>query len=223
VDQMLSKQLSGLFADYQSSLNLHGVNGFGPLTAGNYADYLLGTYLQPSATRYLDVLSEGDREAYLEKNSFIRWESGAATFTWQDYLTHVGVRKKTLPAFDAFDLSAAENNLFGSGTTEARHFTEFSAARTTSGNSSLDADIPVLRDLMNPMFFIGQRNPQRAKHWWIRLGTKDSDTALTVSSNLAASLADLGDDVDHVMYWDEGHGANTDAGEFITWVQRISG
>jgi hypothetical protein len=42
------------------------------------------------------------------------------TFTWADYLTHVGARKKSVPAFDAFDLSAGENNEFGSATTANR-------------------------------------------------------------------------------------------------------
>jgi acetyl esterase/lipase len=222
VDQALSQQLRNLFADYQASLKLDGLHGFGPLTADNYPKYLLETYLWPSATRYLLALSEADRAAYLEQNAAIRWESGAARFTWQDYLIHVGNRKKTLPAFDAFDLSAGENNLFGTGRTEARHFTEFSATRSTWAGNQIEADIPALRDMMNPMHFATQPNPQRSKHWWIRLGTNDSDTSLTVSSNLAASLAGLGDEVNHLLYWDEGHGANTDAADFITWIETIT-
>ncbi len=223
VDQALSQELRGLFVDYQRSLKLNGLNEFGSLTAENYADYLLKTYLQPSATRYLAALSDTDRATYLRDNPTIRWKSGAATFSWQDFLTHVGNRKKSLPAFDAFDLSTGENNLFGTGTTKARHFTDYSAAHSTSGANRLDADIADLLVLMNPMHFIAERNPQRAKHWWIRLGAKDSDTSLTVSSNLAASLAGLGDDVNHLMYWDEGHGANTDAADFLGWVKKISG
>ncbi|MFW0785837.1 subtype B tannase [Gordonia sp. CPCC 206044] len=222
VDQAVSGQMRDLFVGYQASLELKGRNGFGALTPQNYADYLLETYLQPSAARYLSALSDADREAYLEQNTFITWRGDRAQFTWQDFLTHVGARKKTLPAFDAFDLSTGENNLFGTGTTKARHFTDFSAAHTTTGDRNLDADIPGLRHLMNPMYFIAQQNPQRAKHWWIRLGTKDSDTSLTVSSNLAASLAALGDDVNHIMYWDEGHGANTDAADFVEWIGKVT-
>ncbi|MDX3757326.1 hypothetical protein ACWDBO_22810 [Streptomyces mirabilis] len=50
---------------------------------------------------------------------------------------------------------------------------------------------------MNPMHHLVDRgNENRSKHWWIRLGTKDSDTALTVASNLADRVKNLGDDVD---------------------------
>ncbi|MGV9709894.1 subtype B tannase [Gordonia sp. NPDC003424] len=221
-NQTLSGQLRDQFAAYMPTLKLKGVNDFGDLRADNYSDYLVQNYLQPSATRYLAGLSDADRNAYLQANPFITWDSGTATFTWQGYLTHVGARKKTLPAFDAFDLSAGENNLFGHGTTKARHFTEFSAKRATTGNTSLDADIPRLLDQMNPMYFLAQGNPDRSKHWWIRLGTKDTDTALTVSANIAAAAAGLGDQVNYSMYWDQGHGSNTDAADFITWVGSIT-
>ncbi|MFE9686676.1 subtype B tannase [Streptomyces sp. NPDC006285] len=225
VDQAVSKELQSQFAEYQASLKLKGLKGFGPLTARNYDEYLLETYLQPSATKYLAALSDSDRAAYLAENTFITWSDGKAIFTWDDYLTHVGPRKKSAPAFDAFDLSAGENNEFGTGTTKARHFTTYSLRNDTTGLTAkrLDGDLPELLRLMNPMHFIAQHNPRRAKHWWIRLGTSDSDTSLTVSANLAAALNDVGDHVDHEYYWDQGHATNTDPGDFITWVAKITG
>ncbi|MFF7883619.1 subtype B tannase [Streptomyces sp. NPDC020794] len=225
VDQTVSKALRAQFAEYQASLRLRGLNGFGPLTARNYDDYLVETYLQPSATKYLAALSEADRATYLAANTFITWSGGRATFTWADFLTHVGARKKTTPAFDAFDLSAGENNEFGVGTTEARHFTAYGAKNDTAGLSTkrVASDIPEKLDLMNPMHHIGEENPGRSRHWWIRLGTKDSDTSLTVSANLAAALDNLGDDVNHLYYWDEGHGSNVDPGDFLTWIAKVTG
>ncbi|QIY77118.1 subtype B tannase [Streptomyces sp. RLB1-33] len=225
VDQTVSRALRAQFAEYQASLRLRGLNGFGPLTARNYDDYLVETYLQPSATKYLAALSEADRATYLAANTFITWSGGRATFTWADFLTHVGARKKTTPAFDAFDLSAGENNEFGAGTTEARHFTAYGAKNDTTGLATkrVASDIPEKLDLMNPMHHIGEENPGRSRHWWIRLGTKDSDTSLTVSANLAAALDNLGDDVNHLYYWDEGHGSNVDPGDFLTWVAKVSG
>lgn len=226
VDQTVSKQLRAQFAEYQAGLKLRGRDGFGPLTARNYDDYLLKQYLQPSATTYLKSLSDSARTDYLAANPFLTWDGEQATFTWAGFLAHVGARKKTVPAFDAFDLSAGENNEFGAGTTEARHFTAYSLKHDTSGTTAkrLAADIPEQLRLMNPMhFLVGKANPQRARHWWIRLGTKDSDTSLTVSANLAAALAGLGDDVDHRYYWDQGHGANTDPGDFIAWIAKVCG
>ncbi|MFG3202750.1 subtype B tannase [Streptomyces sp. NPDC048192] len=226
VDQTVSKELRAQFAEYQAALRLRGLNGFGPLTARNYDAYLLEQYLQPSATRYLAALSDSDRAAYLAKNTFITWKNGRASFAWDDYLTHVGARKKTTPAFDAFDLSAGENNEFGAGTTESRHFTAYSAENDTTGLSTrrIAADIPEKLRLMNPMYHLVEKvNGRRSKHWWIRLGASDTDTSHVVSANLAAAAAGLGDKVNHLYYWDKGHGANDDPGDFIAWIAKVTG
>ncbi|MGW7618267.1 hypothetical protein ACWGLG_20970 [Streptomyces antimycoticus] len=84
VDQTVSKQVSAAFSDYQASLRLRGKQGFGPLTARNYDDYLLRTYLQPAATRYLTALPDADRAAYLATNAWITWSGGRARFAWAD-------------------------------------------------------------------------------------------------------------------------------------------
>ncbi|WP_405742873.1 Tat pathway signal sequence domain protein [Streptomyces sp. NBC_00028] len=226
VDQTVSKALQSQFAEYQAGLRLRGLNGFGTLTARNYDEYLLKQYMEPSATSYLAALSDSARETYLAANTFITWSGGRATFTWADFLTHVGARKKDAPAFDAFDLSAGENNEFGAGTTLSRHFTAYGAKNDTTGLSSkrVASDIPAKLDLMNPMYHLVEKvNGKRSKHWWIRLGTKDSDTSHTVSANLAAAAKGLGDDVNHLYYWDQGHGANTDPGDFITWIAKVTG
>ncbi|MCI3270687.1 subtype B tannase [Streptomyces cylindrosporus] len=226
VDQSVSKELQSQFAEYQAGLKLKGLNGFGTLTARNYDEYLVKQYLEPSATKYLAALSDSDRKTYLAKNTFITWSGGKAAFTWDDYLTHVGARKKTTPAFDAFDLSAGENNEFGSGTTETRHFTAYSAKNDTTGLSSkrVASDIPELLNLMNPMYHLVDKvNGKRSKYWWIRLGTSDTDTSHVISANLAARLDNLGDDVNHEFYWDKGHATNEDPGDFLTWVAEVTG
>ncbi|MCW2295502.1 subtype B tannase [Rhodococcus erythropolis] len=225
VDQTVSSELRSLFVEDQNTLGLQGLENFGPITAENYTDYLLQTYLQPSSTEYLLALSDSERTAYLAANPFISWANDKATFTWPDYLSHVGARKKTEPAFDAFDLSAGENNLFGGGTTMARHFTQYSAQRDAAGlpGKAVEPGVEDNLVLMNPMYFVAKKNESRSRDWWIRLGTKDTDTALTISANLAAALDGLGDNVNHRMYWDEGHGSNTDAGDFIAWVGTVAG
>ncbi|MFD5648723.1 subtype B tannase [Streptomyces sp. NPDC127039] len=225
VDQTVVKELRSQFADYQASLKLKGVDGFGVLTGRNYDAYLLEAYMEPAATTYLKSLSDSERTTYLGKNSFITWKNGRATFDWAGYAAHVGARKKSAPAFDAFDLSSGENNLFGLGTTESRHFTAYSAKKDTAGlpTKRVASDIPEKLRLMNPMYHIGQRNPGRSRHWWLRVGTNDTDSSPVIVSNLAASLAGIGDKVDALMYWDEGHGANIDAGDFIAWVAEVTG
>jgi hypothetical protein len=223
VDQIRSQELKNAFTDYQVALNLTGKNDFGTITAANYADYLLQTYLVPSANKYLSALTDTDRASYLANNKWITWANNTASFTFADYLAHVG-RMKSLPAFDAFDLSTAECILFGDLNTNARHFTDFSQ-RYTSGNNSaeIDDDLKTAVNLMNPMYFIGQKNGGCANYWWIRHGTHDNDTSLPVIINMATSLEDLNKNVNTWLYWDAGHGANEDPEDFIAWIGSITG
>ena len=94
-----------------------------------------------------------------------------ASFSFADYVAHVG-RMKGLPAFDDFDLTQPEPNVFGNRTTDARHFTDFSL-RHASGNAdaSVDDDLRTVVNLMNPMYFIGQNNraaPATGGSGWAR-------------------------------------------------------
>ncbi|MGW4021977.1 subtype B tannase [Streptomyces sp. NPDC005009] len=232
VDQTVSKELRSQFAEYQSGLKLRGLNGFGTLTARNYDEYMLKTYLQPSATKYLSTLSETDRKTYLAKNTFITWDGKNATFTWDSFLTHVGARKKDAPAFDLFafptdssdPMSGDINNEFGKGTEQYRHFTLYSLRKDKGNGARLASDIPEKLRLMNPMYhLVDKPDSGRSRYWWIRLGSSDSDTSLTVSANLAAAAHQLGDEVSHLYYWDAGHGANEDADDFIDWIAETAG
>jgi len=223
VDQALSKQLKDEFSAYQASLKLQGKDGFGTLTADNYAAYLLRTYLIPSANRYLNALTEEQRVAYLAKNPWLKWSRGGASFTFTDYVSHVG-RMKGLPAFDDFDLKQPEPSLFGNRNTPARHFTDFSLRQATGNPAArVDDEVRTLVDLMNPMHCILQNNPGAAGHWWIRMGTADNHTPLSVIGNLAASLENRKKDVNVWLYWDAGHGADEDAEDFIAWIGTITG
>lgn len=214
LDRGISDQLAALFPAYQAGLNLSGKNGFGALTAETYGKYLVDEFLTPEATAFLAALP--DPTEYLAANPNIAWDGTKAAFDWQGFLNHVGPRKKPAPAFDRMDLSSGENNLFGTGKTESRIFTAFTAQ---AAGVTLDADIPAVVALMNPMPAL--TNTARARKWWLRVGAKDSDTSLTVVGNLDAALRDLGDQVSTRYYWDAGHGANQDAGDFIAWIATI--
>lgn len=224
VDRGLSGELAAGFLDYQAKLNLKGPGDFGALTAENYPRYLMEGWLLAEATRHLTSLGDSERATYLTANPNIGWDNGKAIFTWPQFLSHVGARKKNVPAFDALDLSTGENNLFGLGQVKARHFTPFSAAKaSTDGNAALASDIPRKTQMMNPMGFIAESNPARAKHWWLRVGAKDSDTSLSIVGNLHAALTNKGDAVNTRYYWDAGHGANEDAPAFMDWIAKITG
>ncbi len=222
VDQELSKKLKVIYSDYQTSLKLEGKSGFGTLTADNYDKYLLLHYLIPSANRYLTGLTAEKRKAYLAKNNWIVWRSMGATFTFGDYVKHVG-RMKGLPAFDDFELKQPEPGLFGNKTKTSRHFTSFSQ-RKAGGNAgaNLDSDLRTVVNMMNAMYFIGQNNNGCSRYWWLRQGTADNHTSITVIANLATSLENRNKDVNTLLYWDAGHGADEDAEDFIAWIGKVT-
>jgi hypothetical protein len=119
-------------------------------------------------------LSDNARKDYLVNNNWITWTDQGAIFAFTDYVAHVG-RMKSLPAFDDFDLKQPEPSLFGNKTINARHFTEFSFCHTSgNSNAKVDEDIPMLRNMMNAMYFIGQNNRDCAVKWWLRNGSSDN-------------------------------------------------
>lgn len=73
------------------------------------------------------------------------------------------------------------------------------------------------------MYFIERNHKGMASHWWIRQGSSDNHTSLTVLANLAASRENRGKVVNALLYWDAGHGADEDAEDFIAWIGRITG
>ena len=222
VNQSISEQLKDDFSVYQASLNLQGINGYGTITAENYGDYLVETYLIPSANEYLNALSNEDRETYLSERTWINWSDNSASFSFEDFVPYIG-RLKNLPAFDAFDLSAWENSLFGNSTTSARHFTNFSLQYDTGDPSAeIDSELQTIVNMMNPMYFIEQNNTDIVQYWFIRAGAADPHTAHTVLGNLAAILDNTGKDVNASLYWDGGHGVNLDPEVFVAWVSEIT-
>jgi hypothetical protein len=131
---------------------------------------------------------------------------------------------KSAPAFDTFDLSAAENIEFGDDKTNARHFTLYSLRHATGNSSSeLDSDLPTKLNQMNPMYHLQNKNASRAKHWWLRTGTLDTNTSHTVVCNLAAITSQLGDSVNSALYWDGGDAVNFDAPDLFACIKELTG
>jgi len=223
VDQELSEQLKDAFAEYQASLHLQGKEGFGMLSADNYSDYLLEYYLIPSANKFMRALSGTDRDAYLAENPWIGWSPSGASFSFTDYVAHVG-RMKGLPAFDDFQMRQPEPVLFGNSTTDARHFTSFSL-RYSSGvpDARIGDDLEVVIHMMNAMYFATQEISDCAGYWWIRNGSSDNHTSQTVFGNLVTSLDNRGMKVEPWLYWDGGHCANDDPEDLIKWIGEVTG
>ena len=221
-DRALSAELKALFAEYEKSLNLQGINGFGHLTADNLGDYIATYWLNPAATHYLEGLSEGERAAYLKDKAWLNWDGSAAHMTMKDYNAHYSGRFKALPAFDKFDLSEAENGLFGDATHDSRHMTEFSIRHT--GEGSISADFQKVIDMMNPLYYVvGRLNPGCAPHWWIRHGTTESGISRAAVVNFSTALIGHGLDVNSKLYWEAMHCIDKDPYGFISWIGEITG
>ena len=74
-----------------------------------------------------------------------------------------------------------------------------------------------------PAHHLRQGNTSRARHWWIRTGTLDTNTAHTVVGNLAAITTGLGDTVNSALYWDGGHAVNFDSPDLMSWIGEPTG
>ncbi|MTI58642.1 MAG: Tat pathway signal protein [Firmicutes bacterium] len=224
VDQELSAEIAVPFADYLVSLNLQGKNEFGTLTTDNYDEYILKYYLIPSANKYLQSLTDEQRNQYLAKRKWIKWDAASgAKFTWEDYVNYLG-RKEHIPVFDSFDMMAPETSLFGNESTPNRHFTNFSLQYTTGDDQAqIDKDIQKILDLMNPIYFLLHNNSDTAKYWWIRHGTAERGTSMTNVVNLVTLLENQEKEVNTWFYWDGGHMADLDTPDFIKWINKITG
>lgn len=160
---------------------------------------------------------------------------------------------KGLGAFDELDRGQGENNLFGNGQGNSYHFDKVLAQLLKKNESAYSAfsdwqasyvsdyetDLALKDDLgvsmetrvnmYNPMYFLsdyydGCGTSTVAKHWRIRTGAFQSDTALTVETNLALALqnTDGVDDVDFATVWGMKHVMAERTGDsttnFIDWV-----
>ncbi len=220
-DQTLSRQLVQANAMYQDALALMGRGAFGRITADNYGRYITEEFLIPSATEFLTALPAAARMHYLSERPWLKWDGGRALFTFEQFCAYSG-RMKGLPACDSFDLSTAENGLFGDETHAAAHFTDFSL-RHTSGNPGAVL-APALAErvrLMNPMTFLRAGNPGAVRHWWLRCGALERGASLSILTNLATLAENAGMNVNYRYYWDRGHAVDDDPDQLFSWIRTI--
>ena len=73
--------------------------------------------------------------------------------------------------------------------------------------------------MMDAMSFV--RNENGAKHYRIRHGSRDRDTALAIPAILALSLQNAGKNVDFAVPWGQGHGGDYDLKELFDWIDKV--
>ncbi len=163
---------------------------------------------------------------------------------------------KPVGAFDGYSRGQGENSVFAMGLNLPSHFAPltrdiikanqtayatYSDWRADYGFAAYDSDFAkkdsVGKDIVwrgdayNPLYFLspafdGYRQSRVARHWRIRTGIMQGDTANTTEINLALALRNYGiRDVDFATVWAEAHTMAERTGDptanFITWVKSV--
>lgn len=243
--QALSEKMGKRYIEYFNDMNLiHPVTG---------EHLLLEAGKQGSGAEFLKEKLEQSAEKFIRKKLaaqkpvpsyfWLNWNGEKAKITSiEDMETDYHKRLKLCPAFDDLDLIQAENQEFGIGEEDKRHFnTELAeileelqekypeeVARYLCGYKKIIGDQELERQkyLLNPLNFMPRRGEKEAAvlapYYRIRVGAKDADTSLTVTMLLALRLMEpKKTKVDYEIVWDQPHGRADYPGEMAAWVRDI--
>ena len=211
----ISKVLKDAFPAYVNSLQLKDEQGH-LLTLnkdgnGSFRDYIKGKYMQSAQ----DALSRG---LDVSSASWVKVKNGKVVDVDLDAYPAAATRMKAAPAFDKLNLSSAENDEFGSENNTPKHFSAISKQYESKTGEMADSETI---KLMNPMNFIGNGKAVTAKHFRIRHGAIDRDTALAIPAILALKLQNSGVDVNFYSPWNRGHAGDYDLPELFNWIDSI--
>lgn len=214
--KVLSKELKLLFPSYLNSLKLKNRKGelytLDKTGEGNFKDYI----------KILLVISARTAESEgvdMSKYDFLIYSNNIINDIDFDKFVKTMKRSKIPPAFDALDLSAPENELFGDKAVEKKYFTDFSYSH--SKIQSILAPEATIKQL-NPMYYIGQKGVNNAPYWRLRHGTNDKDTSLAVSAMLALLLENNNLNLNYYLPWERSHSGDYDLPELFEWMKDIS-
>ena len=239
----VSKELAEQFPAYLASLNLRKPDGT-PLTIDNYQDYikeLLIKAAQKAKDAGADISTDlGFAFSIESMGRFAAPVNGGmpgggrpmmsarpgeyiTDLDMPTYLNYVVSTQplKGVPAFDSKDVAGSrasgENDEFGDATGSSVNFTPYAASKT---GTKIDEELQKRVYLMNPMNFIGKAD--NAKHWYIRHGARDRDTAFPVPVNFATRLQNEGLNVDFLLAWNRPHSGDYALDELFDWIKTIT-
>ncbi|WP_048000607.1 subtype A tannase [Lactiplantibacillus herbarum] len=171
------------------------------------------------------------------------------------FVKHCKKASKDVGAFDGLTRQQTENKLFATSGSSANHF-DSTISKLLKQNGSKYAKLKNYKssyaqayqndlkktdaqgssvqsrlDLYNPLYYLtsyynGVNTSKVAKYWRIRTGINQSDTALTVETNLALALKQNKQvkNVDFATVWGQGHTEAERTGNnetnFIKWVNQ---
>lgn len=179
---------------------------------GGAASSEVVTTTYATAQDYIDALN-----AEAEWVSYDAASNTATITNMADFATYVKKAAKSVPAFDDLALGQAENQVFGTDESDARHFDSTVADLLTKNQATYAAyadwdatfvetyttdlaavdkvgnGIQARMNMYNPMYYLlayydGYQTSTVAKYWRINTGIEQGDTASTVEVNLALAL-----------------------------------
>ena len=193
-----SEELKAQFPAYVESLKLTDVSGmpvFISEEGGNLQD-LLCWYILQSAE---EVMASG--EAIENCGWLLSGENEVVAMDYHSFVKY-RTRMKDTPAFDKFNLTTPENELFGSATEDRKHFTEYSNERSEfNGMMAEEKQVK----MMNPMNYVADELATKAKHIRIRHGVIDRDTSVYIPLLFTILLQNHGVSVDLAYPWGKWH------------------
>ncbi len=216
----LSKKLSNMYVDYINGLNLHNPQTGESLTLG--CDGRSGSFYELNMQRLQNAA---------------RLCSAAEPVDLDEDVLHRRRRMKSCPAFDRLDKKSGENELFGTERCNVSHFSKAVGEAVESLAADFPREVLALKGgwdnigddnfknrvhLINPLDYIYDERGEKAKHYRIRVGADDADTAFSVSMTLALMLqnANLGT-VDDALVWNQPHCEADLPGEIQDWIGHL--
>ena len=171
---------------------------------------------------------------------WLTWDGRKATISDLDtYVLNHRRRMKPCTSFDKLDMDSGENQAFGTPERDYVHYVpdianaiaelkdafpaEYAKYYEAYAAAKDDAALAERVRLLNPLSFIGTEEKSiQAKHYRIRVGASDADTASTISMTLALKLCNAGcGTVDYALVWDQPHSEADYPGDVLAWIDSI--
>ena len=175
-----------------------------------------------------------------DKREWLHWDGKKASIRDLDsYVLNHRRRMKPCTSFDTLPMNSGENQVFGTSETDYVHFNSAIAEALVQLKDQFpeeygryypawkkvaeDRKLAYKLHLFNPMDYIGTSDKcNQAKHFRIRVGGKDADTATTISMALALKLQKHNcGAVDYAIVWDQPHCDADYPGEICNWIRSI--
>lgn len=245
----LSEKLAKRYVSYFNELDLKDPeNGEALLLEWNEekdpargsADRLLLSVLQRSLDQYIEKNGLTEEMVHEIESYSDKTEKGYKIRSREEMVCGTLARIKPCTAFDGLEKDRAENQEFGNADSDFMHFNEellevfdeleeeypkeCQDLKSEWKDGKADPELKERVFLLNPFSYIGTGEKKtNAKHFRIRVGTKDPHTSFSMAMVLALKLVAEGkSEVDYEMVWNAVHEKADNPGELLAWVKAIA-